>query len=272
MGNTCHCNKNLDNELEKEYRPYSTNNLNTFENTKNNKFSIEFSDTNPNTILSYNYYSDSLKSTRKLKSNLNNKLSMSQCLSIYQKKNDYRTTQELYYISRCLELINTIRNNPQSFINIIEKSKKNIFIEKNEDENEEKIIYKDNVKIALNKGLFAFNEAIEELKNFKKNLENLIFDNNICIELPYKKKDIYNKNHLNEKVNEMKKKGKNVNLYFKEFIRIPDVSILMMIVDDNDKTNGLKRKILLSSKIKYIGISCKFIDNNFIAYFSFNKE
>ena len=70
----------------------------------------------------------------------------------------------------------------------------------------------------------------------------------------------------------MKKKGKEINLYFKEYIRIPEVSVLMMIIDDNDKTNGLKRKILLSSKIKYIGISCKFIDNNFIAYFSFNKD
>ena len=77
---------------------------------------------------------------------------------------------------------------------------------------------------------------------------------------------------MNDKVNKKKKKGKEINLYFKEFIRIPEVSVLMMIIDDNDKTNGLKRKILLSSKIKYIGISCKFIDNNFIAYFSFNKD
>ena len=267
MGTMCQCNKKeIEKETEKEYQPFSTRNTKTI-NSK--KLSIELSDTNTNTILSNNFFSsDSIPiSSTILKSSKSNKLSISECLSIYSKPNDYRTTQEIYYISRCLELINTIRNNPLSYINIIENAKKNIL----SIEDEDRIIYKDVVKVSLNRGIFAFNEAIEELKN-KKSLDNLIFDKNICIELPYKKKDIYRSKYLNDKVNEMKKKGKEINLYFKEFIRIPEVSVLMMIIDDNDKTNGLKRKILLSSKIKYIGISCKFIDNNFIAYFSFNKD
>jgi hypothetical protein len=265
MGIMCNCNKKeIENENDKEYQPFSSRNTKNF----NSKKSIELSDTNTNTVLSNNFFSDSLPiSSKILKSSKSIKLSMSDCLSIYNKPNDYRTTQELYYISRCLELINTIRNNPLSYINIIENAKKNII----SIEEENRIIYKDIVKVSLNRGIFAFNEAIEELKN-KKSLDNLIFDKNICIELPYKKKDIYRSKYLNDKVNEMKKKGKEINLYFKEFIRIPEVSVLMMIIDDNDKTNGLKRKILLSSKIKYIGISCKFIDNNFIAYFSFNKD
>ncbi len=44
-----------------------------------------------------------------------------------------------------------------------------------------------------------------------------------------------------------------------------------MIVDDNGKNSGKKRYCLLNDEYKYIGINSKFIDKNFIAYFSFAK-
>ena len=175
MGTMCQCNKKeIEKETEKEYQPFSTRNTKTI-NSK--KLSIELSDTNTNTILSNNFFSsDSIPiSSTILKSSKSNKLSISECLSIYSKPNDYRTTQEIYYISRCLELINTIRNNPLSYINIIESAKKNIL----SIEDEDRIIYKDVVKVSLNRGIFAFNEAIEDLKN-KKSLDSLLFDKNIA--------------------------------------------------------------------------------------------
>ena len=68
------------------------------------------------------------------------------------------------------EKINQIRENPSSFINIIENAKKNISF----DEKKGILIYKTNVKIALFKGESSFNETIEFLKNLEP-MEKLIY-------------------------------------------------------------------------------------------------
>ena len=60
------------------------------------------------------------------------------------------------------EKINALRENPQSFIDMIEKAKKNVATDKNG-----VIIYKTSVKVALNNGISAFDEAIEALRKTK---------------------------------------------------------------------------------------------------------
>ena len=46
-----------------------------------------------------------------------------------------------------------------------------------------------------------------------------------------------------------------------------------MIVDDrNKKDSGKKRKAILNKDYKYIGITSKYIDDNFISYYSFSKS
>ena len=56
------------------------------------------------------------------------------------------------------------------------------------------------------------------------------------------------------------------------FLKIPEISGLLMIVDDTNKNAGKKRKALLNKELKYIGVNSKFIGKTFVAYFSFSKE
>ena len=63
----------------------------------------------------------------------------------------------------------------------------------------------------------------------------------------------------------------NIDVFFKDLIKIPEVSALLMIVDDSEKNPGKKRQAVLNSEFKYIGISSKFIGKTFIAYFAFSK-
>jgi hypothetical protein len=52
---------------------------------------------------------------------------------------------------------------------------------------------------------------------------------------------------------------------------LPEVSALLMIVDDSEKNPGKKRNALLNKEFKYIGISNKFFEGKFLAYFTFSK-
>ena len=46
----------------------------------------------------------------------------------------------------------------------------------------------------------------------------------------------------------------------------------MIVENKNKKDSGKKRKAILNKDFKFIGITSKFIDDIFIAYFSFSKE
>ena len=83
--------------------------------------------------------------------------------------------------------INAIREDPQSFIDIIQKSKKNIKIDKSGIK-----IYKSTCKVALNKGEPAFNEAIEFLRKTKP-MNKLIYNPDFVIDLPNNEYDIISK-------------------------------------------------------------------------------
>lgn len=63
----------------------------------------------------------------------------------------------------------------------------------------------------------------------------------------------------------------NIDVFFKDLIKIPEVSALLMIVDDSQKNPGRKRNAVLNKDFKYIGINSKFIGKTFIAYFTFSK-
>ena len=180
--------------------------------------------------------------------------------------------QENYknYSQKVFELINRIRNNPSDFADIIENSIKNIREEnsKNNDE-KKKIIYKERVKIALNRGEPAFREAISELKEISP-ISPLEFKNEICIPLPENEEDIKNSNYLKDQVKIIRENNK-IDVFYKDLIKDPEVSALLMIVDDSTKNPGKKRQAVLDENFKYIGISSGFVGKTFIAYFSFSK-
>ena len=175
------------------------------------------------------------------------------------------------YPQKMLELINKIREDPVSYADIIEDSILNILEDQNEeDENKPKIIYKKKVKVALTRGEPAFKEAAEKLRNLTS-LPPLEFKNDICVPLPDTEEEIRNPSYLKEHVNILRKTEK-IDVFFKDLIKIPEVSALLMIVDDNSKNPGKKRQAVLNKNFKYIGISSKFIGKTFIAYFTFSTE
>ena len=167
------------------------------------------------------------------------------------------------YPKDVFELINKIRNNPESFIKDIENAITNIQKYKN------KLIYNGNIKIYLNKGEKMFKEAIEYLRK-TKSMKPLKFNKDIGIEMPseeeYKNdKDIFKKKILKEK------KIKKIERYYREAIKDPYTGVLMMIVDDTIKNEGEKRITILNPILSKVYINCKMYGKNFLAYLTFSK-
>ena len=183
--------------------------------------------------------------------------------------NDDKNEKYSDYPQKMLELINKIRSNPSAYSNIILNSINNIIINPNSEDPKHKIIYKNKVKVGLSKGEEVFHEAAELLKNMDS-LPPLILKREICVPIPETEEEIKENNYLKKQINIIREYY-NVDVYFKDLIKIPEVSALLMMVDDSEKNPGKKRNALLNKDFKYIGISNKFIDGKFLAYFTFSK-
>ena len=191
--------------------------------------------------------------------------------------NSNEDEKSIQYNNRLFILINKIRENPYLYANIIEQSKKNILIKRDIMRDEKtgleiektKIIYKEKLKVALCRGEPAFSEAIEILRNTNP-LPPLKINPDIIIPLPEFESQTKDSSYLKNFVSEMRKKI-NIDIYFKDLIKDPDISALLMIVDDNFKNAGKKREAILNSEYKYIGISSKFYKKTFVAFLSFSK-
>ena len=169
------------------------------------------------------------------------------------------------YTERIISLINNIRSDPSSYSYTILESIQNIKRTKND-----KIIYHDKVKVALFKGEEAFYDAAEKLKNIQP-MKKLEYDQNLCVPLPENENEFKSQEFLNSSVEKMREKNINVEIYFRDFIKIPEVAVLLMIVDDNSKNTSKKRNTLLNKNFKYIGVCSKFIGKNFVAHLSFSR-
>ena len=187
----------------------------------------------------------------------------------FENNNENKNEKYSDYPQKMLELINRIRSNPSAYSNIIINSINNIIVNQNFEETKPKIIYKSKVKVALSKGEKVFHEAAELLKNMDS-LPPLELKKEICVPIPETEEDISDNHYLKKQVNIIREKN-NIDVYFKDLIKIPEVSALLMIVDDCEKNPGKKRNALLNKEFKYIGISNKFIDGKFLAYFTFSK-
>ena len=189
-------------------------------------------------------------------------------------QNDYENNHNLKYLNypeRIVEIINTIRQEPSAYSYTIEDSIKNIIENNNKDDiTKNKIIYKKKVKVALTRGEPAFHEAAEELRNMDP-LPPLEFLPALCIPLPESEEEIKDSSYLKNQVLELRKEGIGIDVFFKDLVKIPEVSALLMIVDDNGKNAGKKRMTLLNREFKYIGVNCKFVGKTFIAYLAFSK-
>ena len=164
------------------------------------------------------------------------------------------------YSKYILEQINKIRIDPQSFIGVIEDAKTNISKDKFG-----RIIYNGKMRIALANGESSFDEAIEFLKN-ADSMEPLQYISYLTVMPPQNEKEIKDKDDLSKKVIEMINGGINIKSYWRDVIKDPEISFLLMIVDDNGVRNGMRRKDIMNPNIKYIGISSIEINRNFVCY------
>ena len=184
-------------------------------------------------------------------------------------QNEDKNAKYADYPKKMLELINKIRANPSSYADVVLDGINNIIINQDFDETKPKIIYKQKVKVALSKGEPAFREAAEILKEMQP-LPALEFKEEICVPLPETEEELNDHCYLKRQINIIQENN-NIDLFFKDLIKLPEVSTLLMIVDDSEKNPGKKRNALLNEEFKYIGISNKFIGKKFIAYFTFSK-
>ncbi len=140
---------------------------------------------------------------------------------IKKKINTYNISN---YPNDVIKYINKIRANPQKFIENIAKSIKFITKEKN------KIIYKGDLKVALNKGEESFINAINILKDTQP-MESLIYKEDIKIEVPNDENLIKDNIYFQNKIIELKT-VKNLDYYFKDAIKDPYISALLNVFNN----------------------------------------
>ena len=169
------------------------------------------------------------------------------------------------YAHKIISIINNIRADPVSYSKVIKESIKNIKRTKSN-----KIIYHNKVKVALFKGEEAFLEAEERLKNTEP-MNSLEFEPNLCIPLPENEDEFKSQEFFNNNVEKMREKNINVEIYYRDLIKIPEVAVLLMVVDDNSKNVTKKRNTLLNKNFRYIGVCSKFIGKYFVAHFAFSR-
>ena len=273
--NTFNTNKNIDILL-----PAKTNNNNKiYFSSENNEEKVSTSKNNSNdetakkTIENINNKNKNFQDDIKIKKNPNTFQNDKTKLKIKLKKQpkqnkSKKQKEELPYddFSKYIyEHINQIRKDPQSFIPNIEEAKSYISRNKNN-----KLIYKKNIKVSLSQGLLAFEEAISILK-FCKPMNKLIFDPNLVVKLPESEEEIVNKDYFKNEIKKMIQSGIPINAYWRDIIREPETSFLMMIVDDTGLKAGLKRKDILDPNMKYIGISSINIGKHFVCFMTFSN-
>ena len=187
-----------------------------------------------------------------------------------EKLNEEKNVKYAEYPDKMLELINKIRENPVGYADVIEDSIKYIIeVPDKEDESKSRLVFKKKVKVALNKGESAFHEAAEILRKMEP-MAPLEFNGNICIPLPQDEEELRDPNYLKEQVKAVKE-NYNIDLFFKDLVKLPEVSALLMVVDDSVKNSGRKRQAILNKDFKYIGINSHFVGKTFLAYFAFSK-
>ena len=173
------------------------------------------------------------------------------------------------YSKSMLQQINQLRNNPSLFIPDIETGINYITREVSKKDGKEKLIYKNKVKVALNEGEIAFRNAMADLEN-REGMPPLQFKEEICIPLPSTIEELNDKTYLKREWSKLCQ-TQEVSTCWRELVKDPTVSFLLMVVDDSGKKALMKRNDILNPDYKYIGISSTMIEKHFIAFFSFAK-
>ena len=151
------------------------------------------------------------------------------------------------YVQKVFYIINKIRKNPKQFADYVISSQQYI------KEIDDKKIFDHKIKVALNEGKKMFLECADYLTKLPP-MEEFIFNDDIVLECPTEPSSIRDINYFKQKVVD-KKKNQGIEAYFKDSISEPEISVLLIIVDDTVKNAKKKREAVLNPKFKYIGIS-----------------
>ncbi len=253
----------------------NNNNNNNINNSSNN---ISNNNNNINTNNKSNNNNDNNVETEKkkiLKSVLKNKnkneieynVEVSNILS--SNKADYNT--------RVIDLINQIRSNPENYSEVILDNiqfiSKEIRIKENDKtgqmEEKEEIFFQKKVKVKLNIGEKAFKRAAEYIKDLEP-MDELVYKDEIKLMLPENEGQLNDNTFVKKQLTEIRKKY-NINAFFKDSVKNPEVGVLLMIVGDSKNAENKKRNAILNPEYKYISVNSKFIGDSFLAYYSFSK-
>jgi hypothetical protein len=183
----------------------------------------------------------------------------------------------LNYPETLLKIINIIRTQPQLYAEKVDYAVRYIKIENQiindkitgQKQTIEKPIFKKKVKVALNKGESVFYETSKRLREMIS-IPPLEMNNNLLINLQNTKKEIYDNKYLIKQAEKIKQKS-SLEFFYKDLIKEPNISALLMVVDDTEKNDFKKRDIILNPDLKYVGINCRYIGKTFVAYLGFSK-
>lgn len=181
------------------------------------------------------------------------------------------------YNTKLVEIINKIRTDPKSYIDKIMENIKYIKIEKRnrinketgEEEEKEIPLFHKKIKVILYQGESRFKEAAETLRKTAP-MGELTVKDQIKIPLPETEDELLGSEFIKTQADIIRKTS-SINTYFKDYIKDPEISALLMIVDDCENFTGKKRNTLLNPAFKYIGVDSKYIGKRFVAHLSFSK-
>ena len=266
----CDCNKKIE-ELEirdnENYEQKEVRNYPEFETQKKERIKLNFHISSPNlktygkNTLNMDYLTTISENNEGINKEENNR--EKNIIEEDQNEEDENIDKDRpmdEFSQILLDQINKLREDPHSFIELIQNSESNIQTDKKHG-----LIYHSKVKVELIKGLKAFEEAKLLLSNTKP-MNKLIYDYQMRIKLPRSEKDIKNKNYLKNQVLIKSDNGINIKSYWRELINDPETCFILMIVDDNGKKSGYKRRGILNPEYKYIGLSSTTINRKFACY------
>ena len=261
--------------LNKDDNMNKNNNFNNNENDineNNNNNNINNNDINTNNNNNKSLVIKKINSDGSIKSK--NEKEINNDVDNKSKNNNIFSFNKNDYNSRIINLINELRLNPTKFSEIIEENIQYIYKEvrnelnKETGEMEEKVeyIFQKKVKVRLYEGENSFIRAANYLKSINP-MNELIYKEEIKLDLPDNIEDIKNNNIIKEKI----KSKSNINAFFKDNVRNPEIGLLLMIIGDYKNSKNKKRNAILNPEYNYIAVNSKFIGDFFVAYFTFSK-
>ena len=252
-------NNNSNNYSNNEYVLNSNNNLNTNKN-KNDLPITSSNNVDSQVIKSTMFYDKQIDENEKNSQPMN---------KILDETADAHLTPSDDFSNYIFNKINDIRQNPQKYISVLEDAKNNITTDKKT----RKLIYKSpnsKVKVALNRGADAFDEAIMFLNNLEP-MNPLIYHPLITINAPDNELDLKNREYLKDEVTRIENKKIYIKSFFRDVVKEPETSFILLIADDS-KNSGVKRNDILDRNKKYMGIVSKKIEKSFACYITFAEN